>query len=86
MGLFGPSLQALMTRRVQPYEQGQLQGANASLMGITGMFGPLLFTQVFSRAISPRAPVHLPGAPFLLAGLLLLAGAVLATRITQTAS
>jgi DHA1 family tetracycline resistance protein-like MFS transporter len=86
MGLFGPSLQALMTRRVQPFEQGQLQGANASLMGIAGMFGPLLFTQVFSRAISPRAPVHLPGAPFLLASLLLLAGAALAARVTQTAA
>jgi DHA1 family tetracycline resistance protein-like MFS transporter len=54
-------------------------------MGITGMFGPLLFTQVFSRAISPQAPVHLPGAPFLLAGLLLLAGAGLAAKVARTA-
>jgi DHA1 family tetracycline resistance protein-like MFS transporter len=85
MGLFGPSLQSLMTRRVQPFEQGQLQGANSSLMGITGMLGPLLFTQVFSRAIRPGTPLHLPGAPFLLAGALLLGGAAMATRVTRPA-
>ncbi len=86
MGLFGPSVQSLMSRRVQPSEQGQLQGANASLMGITGMVGPVLFTQVFSRAISPGTPLHLPGAPFLLAGLLLTVGLALAHRVTQPAA
>src|SRR5262249_11118562 len=33
-GLWTPSLQSLMTRRVGPTEQGQLQGATASLNGI----------------------------------------------------
>src|SRR5262249_25972180 len=32
MGLFGPAAQGLMTRYVRPSEQGQLQGANSSLM------------------------------------------------------
>jgi DHA1 family tetracycline resistance protein-like MFS transporter len=86
MGLFGPSVQSLMSRRVQPPEQGQLQGANASLTGITGMLGPVLFTQVFSRAISPGTALHLPGAPFLLAGLLLAVGLALAHRVTQSAA
>ena len=36
-------------------------------MGIAGMIGPLIFTAVFSAAISPTAAVKLPGAPFLLA-------------------
>jgi DHA1 family tetracycline resistance protein-like MFS transporter len=83
MGIFGPSLQALMSKRVQPHEQGKLQGANASIMGITGMFGPALFTQAFSRAIAPGSGMHLPGAPFFLAGSLVFMALLLATRVTR---
>jgi DHA1 family tetracycline resistance protein-like MFS transporter len=83
LGLFGPSVQALMSHRVQPHEQGQLQGANQSIMGITGMIGPVLFTQAFSRAIAPGARVHLPGAPFLLAAALLFSGLLLARRTAR---
>ena len=35
-----PGLQGLMTRRVGPQEQGQLQGANQSLQGIAAIIGP----------------------------------------------
>jgi DHA1 family tetracycline resistance protein-like MFS transporter len=73
-GLAGPSLQSLMTQRVQPTEQGRLQGANSSLMGIAGMVGPGLFTDAFARGIAPSGSWHVPGASFLLAaGLLVLA-------------
>src|SRR5579862_2526662 len=37
MGLFGPSALGLMSRVVDPREQGQLQGANSCLGGITGL-------------------------------------------------
>lgn len=82
-GFTGPSIQSLMSRRVSPSEQGQLQGANMSLVAIAGLFGPSLFTQVFARFISPDAPAHVPGAPFLVAAFLLavaLAIAMFATR------
>lgn len=65
-GLAGPAVQGLMSRRVGPSEQGQLQGANTSLFGVAGMIAPIIFTQIFAVAI-PR----LPGAPFGLASLLL---------------
>jgi DHA1 family tetracycline resistance protein-like MFS transporter len=83
MGLFGPSALGLMTRYVQPYEQGQLQGANSSIQGITGLFGPTLFTQVFAYAIGAGRDWHLPGAPFLLACVLMLVGAAVAVRVTR---
>ena len=70
-GLTYPSLQGLMTRRVGPDEQGRLQGALGSLMGIAGVIAPLLFTQVFAAAIGPFRAAGVPGAPFLLAALLL---------------
>jgi DHA1 family tetracycline resistance protein-like MFS transporter len=82
--LFGfvyPSLQGLMTRRVGASEQGRLQGAVASLMGIGGVVAPLLFTQTFSAAIGPYADLGVPGAPFLLGALLLATAMVLALSV-----
>ncbi|HEY2367177.1 MAG TPA: TCR/Tet family MFS transporter [Polyangiaceae bacterium] len=64
-GLVGPSMQALMSARIGADAQGQLQGALASMRGVTGMIGPILFTQIFARSIDGR--LQIPGAPFLLA-------------------
>jgi MFS transporter, DHA1 family, tetracycline resistance protein len=81
-GLANPSLQGLMSRRVDPTEQGRLQGANSSLQGIANLGGPSLFTQIFATFIAPSAP-HLPGAPFLLAALLLIVAMGLVVRATR---
>jgi DHA1 family tetracycline resistance protein-like MFS transporter len=77
-GVAGPAAQSLMSRCVDHTAQGKLQGAVNSLDAFTGMAGPLLFTQVFSAAISPRAMIYFPGAPYFLAALLLLAALVIA--------
>lgn len=81
-GLAGPATQTLMTREVDEHEQGRLQGAVTSLVSLTGIFAPALFTQVFARAISDYAHWQLPGAAFLLSGALLLLAAGLALRVT----
>lgn len=81
-GAYGPASQGLMTRRVAPNEQGQLQGALSSILGITGMIGPGLFTLTFSRAISTPHPAW-PGAPFLLAAGLVAGALLLAWRVTR---
>jgi DHA1 family tetracycline resistance protein-like MFS transporter len=73
----------LMSHLVGPSEQGQLQGANSSLTGIANLLGPALFTQIFALFIGERTDWHLPGAPFLLAALLLFFAAVLAWRTTR---
>jgi len=82
-GLYGPSAQGLMTRRVGPTEQGQLQGALSGVAGLTGIIGPGLFSLTFAAAISPASTGHLPGAPFLLASALLFAGAIIGYRLTR---
>ena len=74
-GTSGPALQALMTSKVGPTEQGKLQGALSSLRGISGLIGPGLFTLTFAQFIGGWSFSGLPGAPFLLAALLLGAGA-----------
>lgn len=81
-GLAGPAFQALMSRRVEASAQGRLQGALASLSGVTGMIGPLLFTQIFAFGIS-SSTLHLPGAPYWLASLLLTASLVVALFVGQ---
>ena len=82
-GVAGPAMQSLMSRRVDPTSQGKLQGAINSLRGLTGMIGPLIFTQVFALAIAPGARVRLPGAPYLLAAVLLLVSMGIASVVTR---
>lgn len=81
-GIAGPAIQSLMSKRVDPSSQGKLQGAVNSLRALTGMVGPVLFTQVFAIAIAPAARVHIPGAPYLLAGVLLFASLLIASLAT----
>jgi DHA1 family tetracycline resistance protein-like MFS transporter len=76
-GVVGPSLQDLMSRRVSPSEQGQLQGANSSSRSIAGLIGPAIFSLTFAHLL-----VWLPGAPFLLAALLLVVAAGVTLVVT----
>ena len=82
-GIAAPAMQSLMARHVDPSSQGKLQGAINSLRAITGMAGPVLFTQVFKAAIAPENGLRFPGAPYHLAALLLFSGLVLAVYVTR---
>jgi MFS transporter, DHA1 family, tetracycline resistance protein len=82
-GIAAPAMQSLMSRRVDPMSQGKLQGAINSIRAVTGMAGPILFTQIFAVAIAPRFGFHLPGAPYYLAALLLGASLLLAVYVTR---
>jgi DHA1 family tetracycline resistance protein-like MFS transporter len=83
-GIATPSLQAIMTRCVQPTEQGRLQGALASLTGMASLIGPTLFTQVFAAFIdAPAGGRVLPGAPFLVSALIVLVAMMMAWRTTR---
>jgi MFS transporter, DHA1 family, tetracycline resistance protein len=84
-GIATPSLQAVMTRLVEPTEQGRLQGALASLTGLASLIGPTLFTQVFAASIA--GPGHwraLPGVPFLMSSGLVIIAMVIAWRATRS--
>jgi DHA1 family tetracycline resistance protein-like MFS transporter len=83
-GLASPSALGLMSRRVGPSEQGRLQGANSSIMGIANMVGPGLFTQTFALAIGAGSAWHLPGAPFVLSAGLLAVAATAAWAVTRS--
>jgi DHA1 family tetracycline resistance protein-like MFS transporter len=78
-----PSTQALVTRQVGPEVQGRIQGALTSLASFAGIIGPAVYAMVFGAFIGDHAPAHLPGAPFLLAGMLLAAAGVVAWRYAR---
>ncbi len=82
-GIFGAAGQTLMSHHVTASEQGQLQGANASLTGIAELVGPLIFPFTFAYFVSPGHSVAASGAPFLLAGALLAGNALFAFFATK---
>ena len=82
-GLAAPPLQTLMTRRVSVSEQGELQGAVASLRGIAMIVGPGVFAAVFAYYIAPSR--FIPGAPWFLSAILLLAALGLAWVVAPKA-
>jgi MFS transporter, DHA1 family, tetracycline resistance protein len=79
--LAGPTSQALMTQHVSSAEQGELQGAIASLRGIAMIIGPQIFAMTFAFFIAPQ---HLmPSAPWYLASLLVVISLVIAWVVAK---
>jgi DHA1 family tetracycline resistance protein-like MFS transporter len=81
-GLSNPALQGLMSRKVLASEQGRLQGALSSIMGISNLIGPAIFTMTFAAFIRSH-DLHVPGAPFLLASLFLVCALGLGFLLTR---
>jgi DHA1 family tetracycline resistance protein-like MFS transporter len=65
-----PTTNALMSRRVSPDAQGELQGAVAGLFSLSAIIGPPIMTHLFARFTAPESSVHVPGAAFLAAAVL----------------
>jgi len=65
--LTGPSLQTLMSKHVGPSEQGQLQGAIASIQAIAGIVAPPIYSRAFSIAVAGSSSLVMIGAPFYIA-------------------
>ena len=77
-GIAGPALQALMAGKVPPNAQGELQGIITSIMSLTAIFGPPIMNNLFFFFTGNKAPVHFPGAAFLLGSVFMLASAFVA--------
>ncbi len=75
-----PALQAMMSKSVPDSQQGELQGVLAALHALSMVISPLFMTAVFAQFIREDAPIYLPGAPFLLALVLMLVGCVIFVR------
>lgn len=79
-GIAGPALQGIISGQVPPNEQGELQGAQTSLISLTSIAGPFIMTNLFSYFTKPGAPAYFPGAPFMAGAVFIVAGILLARR------
>jgi DHA1 family tetracycline resistance protein-like MFS transporter len=84
-GFMQPGLMGLMSQRVGPTRQGQLQGAFQSLQGIASFVAPAFFGLTFAWAVRHNATLHLPGLPILASALLLGLGFLLSLRVATPA-
>jgi DHA1 family tetracycline resistance protein-like MFS transporter len=75
-----PAVQALMSRSVPANEQGLLQGALSSMINLTSIVGPPIWTGLFAFFVSEQAPIVVPGAAFFGAALVFAIALVLAHR------
>jgi MFS transporter, DHA1 family, tetracycline resistance protein len=80
-GVGGPAIQGLVAGSVDPSEQGKVQGGLTSIISLSSIFAPLIFTTgLFGYFTSETAPFKLPGAPFYLGALLNLVAVLLVVR------
>lgn len=70
-GFLMPGVQGLMSQRVAPTHQGQLQGVNQSLQGVASFIGPSIFGLTFAFSVRHDQTLHMPGLAIYLAGGLL---------------
>lgn len=75
--------QAIMTRRVERNEQGELQGAINMLRSSGTILGPALFSTVFAYSVSDTHVWKLPALGWAFGGVLLLASMFVAARVTS---
>ncbi|MDE0063751.1 MAG: TCR/Tet family MFS transporter [Gammaproteobacteria bacterium] len=75
-GFVAPSVQALMSGRIPPDAQGELQGALASVSSLVSILSPPFMTQTFAYFSAGGAPLYFPGAPFIAAALFTLLGLI----------
>jgi DHA1 family tetracycline resistance protein-like MFS transporter len=68
-GVGGAALSAILSHLVPDNEQGELQGAVASIGSLTSVISPLLMTGLFAHFTGPTTPVYFPGASFLAAAI-----------------
>lgn len=79
-GIGGTALQGFISDNVPANEQGELQGALASLVSLTTIIGPLMMTTLFHHFTKKDAVVYFPGAPFLLGAVLMFIAIILTIR------
>ena len=84
-GFLMPGVQGLMSQRVPPNQQGQLQGANQSLQGIAGIIGPPVFGLTFAFSVRHEHTLHMPGLAIYLAGSLFVLAFLVAWNFAHAA-
>lgn len=81
-----PALQGIMSKAVADDQQGELQGVMTAVHALSMIISPLMTTAVFAHFTRADAPVYLPGAPFLLALILMALGCLVFLKTRSAAA
>lgn len=85
-GLAMPAMRSIMSNQVPENVQGELQGALTSLVSLTAIVSPIIMTQLFGYFSRDDALIYFPGAPFLIAALLVITAVAGFNRVLQANS
>lgn len=66
-GMAMPAINAMMSTRTPPNQQGELQGLNGSMSALAFLMAQLMYNNLLSTFTGASAPIYFPGAPFLVA-------------------
>lgn len=79
-GVASPSLQGIISGRIPPDEQGELQGIMTTLISLSTIISPLIMTNLFYFFTKENGSVYFPGAPFAAAAIIIFIGFLLCVK------
>lgn len=82
-GIGTPALRGIMSNQVPADQQGELQGSITSMVSFTAIFAPLIMTQAFGFFTSEESSIYFPGAPFVLASVLMGIGVAISAVVLR---
>ena len=65
-GMAMPAINAMMSMRTPPDQQGELQGLTGSMSALAFLMAQLVYNNVLATFTANDAPVYFPGAPFVI--------------------
>lgn len=65
-GMAMPSINAMMSMRTPPDQQGELQGLTGSMSALAFLLAQLTYNNALATFTASDAPVYFPGAPFVI--------------------
>jgi DHA1 family tetracycline resistance protein-like MFS transporter len=71
-GISVPNIQSIVSSKVPPNEQGELQGGITSMISVTAIIGPILMTSSFTFFTKDPETLYFPGISFFIGGVLAL--------------
>ena len=80
-GLAWPSINALLSQQIPANAQGELQGGLTSLGSLAAIVSPPVMTQLLALTSTPS--FYFPGAPFILAAILVMFSLVLLSKAAR---
>ena len=82
-GMALPAINAMMSRRTPPNQQGELQGINGSMSALAFLIAQLGYNNILATFTADGAPIYFPGAPFLVAAALTVVTLISLLRVSK---